>query len=339
MQDGYWNQGNHLLTEYPTTVYFCIECLQQVLEQHFASIEGQQTRAPFLDGCDKEDILDAAENIHPRLTKKELFFVYLPDGPTLEPGIGSNSVKGKRLRRQKQFEIEWILARARDNECARSMREENKIQNEPSDLRIQPLDDCEPARERYKKQGMERSDACEELQVHHAPAVDTVIPTQDNEHRMEECEELLCFCREPWDQEGGMVRCSSETCMFGWIHFHCSGLSYLPITSQDYLCKYCREGNAVLLETGTAPAILDEFCSDNSPTGSTVVPTMEDRFWGPVGSTRREIFMHWYFGPDVEAIDEESNVIRKWTAVNQMRSASTFPTDCTDSSESAGASK
>ncbi|EXJ90114.1 hypothetical protein A1O3_03183 [Capronia epimyces CBS 606.96] len=247
--DEAWNKNNNLLTEYPRMVYYCFDCLQEVLKQKFEVEMVHQKLPQLVDGTrDREMVLESAEKIHPLLQAKELKFMYFPEEPPLTPGKDSNSKKGNRLRRQKQYEIERILEALtekylRKREYMRGGQDTDSISSE---LQIQPRRDVSPFRDRYKKQGLEY---CElhnqfgsgEILEENEAATSKFVGDSGDESV------LNCFCREPPDEEG-MIRCSAITCMFGAVHLRCSGLKDVATIPEEFICKYCKGHDAACSE-------------------------------------------------------------------------------------------
>ncbi|KIV81571.1 hypothetical protein PV11_03746 [Exophiala sideris] len=243
----------------PTAVLFCQNCIQELLKR---AEEGQTHEIPpqFVDGsCDRQFILKAAEKIHPSLTPKQSFFSYLPEGPTLEPGEGSNSVKGLRRRRQKQYEIDGVLRRLREDHHLRNLRRMHKRQVKPAQLRIQTPFDIEPYRERYKKQGLEWSDRTEqdgERRASKTSSTHEEVARDIVDGSVEDNDASTCYCGEPNDSRG-MVQCSSNSCMFGRVHLRCSGLSKMLDVSERYLCHNCTGGDPVVLRRRRTQVLKD----------------------------------------------------------------------------------
>lgn len=249
------SRENNVSSDDPETVLFCHDCIQELL---MLAEEGQAYANPphFVDGaCDSQSILDAAERIHPSLTPKQSFFTYLPEGPTLEPGEGSNSVKGLRRRRQKQYEIDRVLRRLREDRRVKILRQKHRPQVKPSGLKIETPSDIEPYRDRYKKQGLEWNDRTE--QGEERKLSKTTSPNDGRtegvvDEVLEDDDASTCYCREPNEAEG-MVQCSSHSCMFGWIHLRCSGLIKMLDVSEKYMCHSCTGGDPLLFRLRRNP--------------------------------------------------------------------------------------
>ncbi|KAI1610113.1 hypothetical protein EDD36DRAFT_422180 [Exophiala viscosa] len=232
----------------PETVLFCQNCIQELL---LLAEEGQAHEMPpqFVDGsCDRQSILNAAEKIHPCLTPKQSFFTYLPEAPTLEPGEGSNSVKGLRRHRQKQYEIDGVLRRLKEAHRVKILRQRHRRQMKHSELKIQTPSDIEPYRERYKKQGLEwsdRKDQADELILSKSSLAHHEVTLNVIDESFKDNDASSCYCRES-NEVNAMVRCSSHPCMFGRIHLRCSGLTKMLEVSEKYMCHHCTGGDPVV---------------------------------------------------------------------------------------------
>ncbi|KIX07392.1 uncharacterized protein Z518_02045 [Rhinocladiella mackenziei CBS 650.93] len=240
VQDPARNQGNKRLTDRQPSTYYCFERLQDVVKCEVEKKMEHGMLPRLLDGpVNKALVLDQAEKIHPPLKEKDFRTLYLPEEPTVDPGEGSNTPKAIRLRRQRQFEIEWIKEHLK-------LKEENKVETsktEGTKLRVPVIRHStrmEPYRERYKKQGLEWS-ATEVKRRSGSSGVTSDVTRDIPDHYPHVGETLNCYCREP-DEDGKMVRCSSKSCMFGLIHHHCAGLEQIPSISEEYLCDYCKAG-------------------------------------------------------------------------------------------------
>ncbi|KAJ9502501.1 hypothetical protein H2202_001622 [Exophiala xenobiotica] len=242
MNDERWNTKD-LPRGRPKTIHFCFDCLQEALRQELRDGRDNQIMDCLVDGsCDRESVLGAVEKIHPPLKPRQLFFVYLPQGPTLEPGTGSNSTLGLRRRRQKQYEIVKILQAIQVEHKVKT----SKLQDqEEADLRIHPLSKFEPFRERYKKQGLQWNDM-DHLKGHSCAdtsKIDARSSPEVEEVFAGDCHATTCHCQQILVHEK-MVSCSSKSCMYGWIHLRCSGLTEMPRTSDGFICQDCRKREA-----------------------------------------------------------------------------------------------
>lgn len=255
-----------LHTEEPRTVYYCFDCLQTVLKHEFKVEMGHQLLPQFVDGTrEKEKMLKSAEKIHPPLKRKELKWMYFPEEPPLSPGKESNSEKGSRLRRQKQYEIERILEEVEQKDLRNReyMRTVEDTDSGSLGLLITHRRDLSPFRDRYKKQGLEFQEIHGQSGSAETPKT-TQKATLDNVDASEDEVALRCFCKEPADDDG-MVQCSSTSCMFGAIHLRCSGVEgRVGITAEAFVCKYCRGDDSA--ETACPGDIVD--IGDSSSLGS-----------------------------------------------------------------------
>ncbi|KIW18976.1 hypothetical protein PV08_03265 [Exophiala spinifera] len=269
--------GNDMQKVPPNTGCLCLDCIQLMMERKPAC-ENKQEISPYnMDGaCEREKILEAAEKLHPPLTEKEIFFNYLPEAPTLEPGEGSNSVKGVRLRRQKQYEIVRIQQQLEEMDHAHIVqslyREDSEADDSQSedgkpDLRLVPPVPYEPYRHRYRKQGLEWKNRLDHLREQ-----ETEPQTEEETGQSSECdgesdpesganklipsEEIrpTCWCLQTLYHEK-MIRCSSVACPYGFIHLRCSDLEELPKPIEEYVCPRCTkcafEGAGSTLEEGS----------------------------------------------------------------------------------------
>jgi hypothetical protein len=203
-------------------------------------MRAEQQGAMGFDGkVDRDDILRAAEKFHPALKQKDLWKMYLPQDSTPDPGVCSNSQRGLRLRRQKQFDILRIVQDVQQDERERAFRTivERERQKKQSNLKItRPIGVERYYRDQYKKQGREWNDG------HRRHSDDQDIHEGTPQKRLSLPEASLpdvhCYCQQP-DDEDIMVVCGGDACMFGLIHLRCSGLDELPASEGSFLCEYC----------------------------------------------------------------------------------------------------
>lgn len=248
----------------PNPFYLCLGCFQLVVGNE-PTRENEQKTFPYnLDGaCDREQIIKAAEKLHPPLTPNEHFFTYLPEGPTLEPGEGSNSKKGLRRRRQKQYEIVRIHEELKEmnhgHTCQQVQQDYDESDREP-DLRIVPPVPYEPYRHRYKKQGLEWKNRLDHVREQESERVSEFEDEAGSPESgaikviLKEEPRATCYCDETLFEEK-MIRCSSVSCLYGWIHLRCSDLAEISQASENYVCPRCRicaaEQTESTLEVGT----------------------------------------------------------------------------------------
>ncbi|EXJ68453.1 uncharacterized protein A1O5_08245 [Cladophialophora psammophila CBS 110553] len=239
IRDEALSEGNGQLTDYERTSYYCLDCLDEVVDREQRPETMQKMVSQLVDGAqpDRNSILLRALQIYPTLEKKDSFFLRLCfEGESdLEPGNASNSKKVIRLRRQKQLEIQRI---ENDLEQQRFKAVYRIKKANPSGLRILVSPDTQPYRDRYKKQGLQWVDRLRQLkEARRIAGRPAARHTSASDH--DSGDMLVCHCREPAD-EGPMLRCRSASCMFGSIHFRCSGLDRLPSETEYYWCDYCK---------------------------------------------------------------------------------------------------
>lgn len=217
----------------PLVDFYCTDCLDDVIKLHVDTILklGNERRdlVDFLfDGTPKQEILRAAERLHPELIEKNLWKMYYPTEPPLDAGVGSNSTKGLRLRRQKQYEIKQILKKVKRDQLTQISTPDT---TEPGSLVLFRPRNLPTYEKRYKKQGREWTyvRGGREKPDPVPAIIDQPIPER----------KVSCWCGEPNDGRA-MVQCSSEYCMFGLIHFDCTHLVEIPFDDGRYLCRYCQ---------------------------------------------------------------------------------------------------
>ncbi|KAK5047519.1 hypothetical protein LTR84_006616 [Exophiala bonariae] len=243
--------------------FYCADCLDVVVKLHVDTMLKLDAEKPELvdslyDGTPKAHILQAAERLQPELIDKNLWKMYYPTEPPLEVGVGSNSPKGLRLRRQKQYEIKQILKKVILDRYAEQIGKQDTT--EPGSLVIVRPRHLPPYAERYKKQGRERTQdrgARQKLDSVCA-IIDEPIPERG----------VSCWCGEP-NVEREMIQCSSEYCMFGLIHFECTNLKEIPIDDGKFLCRYCQTDPLI---DGKMPERAETPLEDDL---SAIVPSME----------------------------------------------------------------
>ncbi|KIY02110.1 uncharacterized protein Z520_02248 [Fonsecaea multimorphosa CBS 102226] len=246
---GLGEEKDDQLTEYNRTAYYCLDCLDEVVDREEHLVQGQKLMVPhpqLVDGDGaqpgRNPILHKALEMYPVLQEKDFFFVRVPDDEAsdIKPGEASNSKKVIRFRRQKQLETHRITQELREQRFTHLHRK-RETKPDPSGLRILPPLESQPYRERYKKQGLEWVDRLEGSESRQTRR-DEDRPAATNNHTstpaLEMVEMPVCYCREPADQ-GPMLCCRSASCMFGPIHFRCSGLNQLPLDTEDFWCDYC----------------------------------------------------------------------------------------------------
>ncbi|OAG42055.1 hypothetical protein AYO21_03790 [Fonsecaea monophora] len=221
-------EGDDQPKGYNRIAYYCLDCLDEVVDREEQLEQGQKAGARLVDGAqpDRNVILHKALGIYPELDQKEFFFVRIPseEASEVEPGDASNSKKATRLRRQKQLEIHRIAQDLRQQQLTTRYRMYfRKSMPDPSGLRILGPLESQPYRDRYRKQGLEWIHRLEGSEVRRAWNGEDRTATTDAsapDHEMEDTP--VCYCREPAD-EGPMLRC----------------LSQLPLETEDYRCGYC----------------------------------------------------------------------------------------------------
>lgn len=218
----------------PSVDFYCSDCLDDVIKLHIETTLqlGADTRdlGAVLDGTPKpRHILQAAERIHPELSERDLWKMYYPTAPPLEAGTGSNSRKGVRLRRQKQYEIKRLLQKVRKDQFAQLCTPDP---TEPGSLVLVRPRNLPIYEKRYKKQGREWT-------------TDRGVPAKPNPILASTIAQpipnrgVTCYCGEPSDG-WLMVQCSSDYCMFGLIHWGCTNLKDVPCDEGQFVCRYCQ---------------------------------------------------------------------------------------------------
>lgn len=246
------NVENDLQETRTNSVYLCLDCVQLASPSEPAG-ENERKVFPYnIDGaCEKDQIMEAAEKLHPLLKQKEVFCIYLPEGPTLEPGKGSNCKQGLRLRRQKQYDVIKIHEELGKINSGHNCQHID-LNNDELGLRILSPVLFEGYRESYKKQGLEwknRMDHVKDLEVEHISESECEDePKSGMTKRVLEEIRATCYCDKTLFHEK-MIRCSSASCLYVWLHLRCAGLTEIPQDCEDYLCPRCTELAAERLES------------------------------------------------------------------------------------------
>lgn len=241
--------------------FYCIDCLDDIIKIHVDAVLEVENTTQYVSGSldgtlNQEDVIQAAERLHPALKDKEMWKMYYPTEPPLDAGEGSNSKKGLRLRRQKQYEIKRILQKVRNDECSVACRPETV---KPGSLVLVRPRNLPPYSDRYKKQGREWSDRSSHEKTPISPRVLDQPISNDK---------MSCYCCEPGDW-ASMVKCSSDKCMFGLIHLRCTDLKHMPSEEDQFLCQYCQgevrgNGNGKKIKS-TKESIQDRTWADMTP--------------------------------------------------------------------------
>lgn len=213
--------------------FYCLGCLNYVLKDQvdvfvLDGFPTQEIAASFDGIVDQAHVLQAAERLHPGLKHRELWKMYYPTEPPLEAGEGSNSKRGLRLRRQKQYEIERILQKVKKDKYAMAG---SCNDTKPGSLVLTRPRYLPPYGDRYKKQGREWSDRTgHDTTPASSAIVDQPIPNGP----------VSCYCCEP-DDGSPVVQCGSDKCMFGLIHFRCTDLEEMLTEEDIFFCQYCQD--------------------------------------------------------------------------------------------------
>lgn len=215
--------------------FYCSDCLDDVIRLHIETTlrlgpAARDLVGAVLDGTSKpRHILQAAERIHPELSERDLWKMYYPTAPPLEAGTGSNSRKGVRLRRQKQYEIKRLLQKVRKDQFAQLCTPDR---TEPGSLVLVRPRNLPIYEKRYKKQGREWT-------------TDRGVPAKPNPILASSFDQPIpngrvsCYCGETSDGFP-MVQCSSDHCMFGLIHLECATLMGTPYVEGQFVCRFCQ---------------------------------------------------------------------------------------------------
>lgn len=287
VQDQAWSEGNHAFTEGQRTAYYCCGCLQEVVENEAENEEAHKMLPWTLDGaCGKALILKKAEDIHPPLKKSCFQFVTFPEESPPELGQDSNSKAAIRVRRQKQYEVYRILEDIHAQEFRRVIRASVMSMKVPDTegLKITAPLELEPVRERYRKQGFEQPDPTLRRGTTERAGLRRTTPRYARALIDEAEIPMVCYCRELPD-DGGMIRCSSKLCMFGWIHLRCAGPERLTGKTEEYLCKYCKSGFiedpeswqwSTTNKTGRGPGDKKGSCRSNKAAADAILADSSD---------------------------------------------------------------
>jgi hypothetical protein len=227
----------------------------------------------------------------------------------------SNSDQAILLRDAKRQETEatlHLLRRVAYVQETRQLSRSYSIGELPS-LKISRPTDLPRRQERYKKQGLTAyswrvwRNLLPATHFQDVSAASTIVGMED-----EGAEQLVpqvqrfCHCYEP-DDFKGMVQCSAEFCLVGWVHLRCSGLPRLPVKNETWFCSQCSplfgpgtfdpalpltpelvvESNHVLRSSVRAPPeFVDEkesgnVASDELSTDETSLPLSDDESIDP----------------------------------------------------------
>ena len=156
----------------------------------------------------------------------------------------SNSDQAILLRDAKRQETETtlrLLGQVAHMQEARQRSHTYSMGELPS-LKISRPTDLPRRRERYKKQGLTEYNwrVWRNLlpATHFQDASATVGMKGESAEQLVPQVERFCHCYEP-DDFKGMVQCSAEFCLVGWVHLRCSGLPRLPVKSETWFCSQC----------------------------------------------------------------------------------------------------
>jgi hypothetical protein len=238
---------------------------------------------------------------------------YLEDHATTQ--FPSNSDQAILLRDAKRQETEatlHLLCQVAYVQEARQLSHSHNMGDLPS-LKISRPTDLPRLQERYKKQGLTRYDwrvwrnLLPPTHFQDASTASATVGTNDeNAEQLVPLVERFCHCYEP-DDFKGMVRCSAEFCLVGWVHLRCSGLPRLPVKNETWFCSQCSplfgpgtfnpalpltpeplvESNRVLRSSIRTPSeLVDEkesgnVASDESSTDETSLPLSDDESIDP----------------------------------------------------------
>jgi hypothetical protein len=170
---------------------------------------------------------------------------HLEDDPAIH--FPSNSDRAILLRDAKRQEIEetlQLLCQVAYMQERRQLAHSHSTGELPS-LKISRPTDLPRRRERYKKQGLTEYDrrvwrnlpSATHLQDGGAASVTIGMNDESAEQHVLQVERF-CHCYEP-DDFKGMVQCSAEFCLVGWVHLRCSGLPRLPVQNETWFCSQC----------------------------------------------------------------------------------------------------
>ena len=227
----------------------------------------------------------------------------------------SNSDQAILLRDAKHQETEatlHLLCRVAYIQEARQLSHSYSMGELPS-LKISRPTDLPRRQERYKKQGLTEYDGrvwrslLPATHFQDASAASATVGMKDESaEQLVPQVERFCHCYEP-DDFKGMVQCSAEFCLVGWVHLRCSGLPRLPVKNETWFCSQCSplfgpgtfdpalsltpelvvESNRVLRSGVRAPSeFVDEkesanVASDELSTDETSLPLSDDESIDP----------------------------------------------------------
>ena len=169
----------------------------------------------------------------------------LEDHPAIHfPSNSDQAILLRDAKRQETEETLQLLCQVAYMQEGRQLSHSYSMDELPS-LKISRPTDLPRRRERYKKQGLTEYDR--RMWRNLLPATHfqdgstaSVIPGMNDESAEQLVPQIerFCHCYEP-DDFKGMVRCSAEFCLVGWVHLRCSGLPRLPVQNETWFCSQC----------------------------------------------------------------------------------------------------
>jgi hypothetical protein len=170
---------------------------------------------------------------------------HLEDHPVIQ--FPSNSDQAILLRGAKLQETEatlHLLYKVAYMQEARQPSHSCSMGDFPS-LKISRPTGLPRRQERYKKQGLTEYNRrvwrnllpASHFQDASAASVTVGMDSERAEQLVPQVERF-CHCYEPGDSKG-MVQCSAEFCLVGWVHLRCSGLPRLPVKNETWFCSQC----------------------------------------------------------------------------------------------------
>lgn len=210
-----------------------------------------ETHLLMLDGVSRETVLEAAARLYPTLPATYYKSKILGDSRNKADfacKYPASSPQKSAERAAKSLEIDATLTEVAKYEKAialfRRQQEQNSLvlsqrgESPDASVLITRPAYMEPARERYKKQGLTKHDRAKyRMKVKlEEQEIDPGLPALNQSLRPGE---RYCYCRDVELPSTELVRCASDWCPVGWFHLSCTGLDHLPTTENPFYCYYC----------------------------------------------------------------------------------------------------
>lgn len=247
-----------------SAIYYCWECFKSIFGDKPA-MEPATWQMNVLDGPREGSVMAAALRLQTQHVSDDQNESRSENLSGLAFTHPSNSVEAIKLRSHQATEIVRTLQQAEKLEKHISRRENSASPT----LMISPPPGMPPAEERYKKQGLTKSDKWGKKKGDLITETQTCSSIKPRLRHKDEAR--YCYCHEP-GEPSQMLKCCSDKCLIGWIHFECSGLKGPPYLTDNFFCHYCSDHSSAIksptkVSTGhstpviPSPVIVDSECN------------------------------------------------------------------------------